>query len=460
MQEKVRISFIAGATILAGLSTTRCNSAPETTNVVEDGSVETIQQDGNLIVLTLEGPTTFSATTEGAIGYEADLVQAFADDLGVTPRFIQMDSIEEIADAMEDGRAHLAAANLTITDTRKERLSFGPAYRNVEESVVCHQSGPAPKTVEALSKVSLSVVEGSTYAETLEGLSANYPSLSFETEIAGSALPLLRDVAEQRLDCTIADSHLAEYARRLYPDLVVPMTVSEARPLGWVYNSEITGMDQALAGWFMEAHASGYLEELDEHWFGHLDEFDYVEVLRFVERVEERLPLYRTYFEAAAEEKPFDWLLLAAQAYQESHWDPDAVSPTGVRGIMMLTRPTAKEVGIQDRTDPAQSVDGGARYLARLYNRLPDAIQGEERLWFALAAYNVGMGHVYDARTLARRQGLDPNNWRNIERMLPLLTRPKYYNSVKYGYARGYEPVRYVERIRDYYNMLRANVPV
>jgi len=460
MQEKVRISFIAGATILAGLSTTRCNSAPETTNVVEDGSVETIQQDGNLIVLTLEGPTTFSATTEGAIGYEADLVQAFADDLGVTPRFIQMDSIDEILDAMDDGRAHLAAANLTITDTRQARLAFGPAYRNVTESVVCHQDGPAPQDLEALTEVNLTVVEGSSYAETLSAHAEDYPALTFDTQIAGSALPMLRDVAEKRLDCTVADSHLAEYARRLYPDLVIPMSLTEPRPLGWVYNPEIAGMDQALAGWFMEAHANGYLEELDEHWFGHLDDFDYVEVLRFVERVEDRLPRYRTYFEAAAEEKPFDWILLAAQSYQESHWDPQAVSPTGVRGIMMLTRVTAREVGIENRLDPAQSVDGGARYLERLYDRLPDAIEGEDRLWFALAAYNVGMGHIYDARTLARRQGLNPNEWDNIERMLPLLTRPKYYNSVNHGYARGYEPVRYVERIRDYYNMLRANIPV
>lgn len=460
MSEEVRKGLIAGATILAGLCTTQCNSKPATTTAITTASVESIKEDGNLIVLTLEGPTTFSATTRGAIGYESELVTAFADDLGVTPRFIQMDSIDEMLVAMEDGRAHLAAANLTMTDTRTERLSFGPAYKNVEESVVCHQKGPAPTTMKGLQEVNLTVLRGSSYVDTLEHLSATHPGLEWETAIGGSALPMLRDVAEQRLDCTVADSHLAEYARRLYPDLVIPMSLTEARPLGWVYNQNVTGMDQALAAWFMDAHAGGFLEELDEHWFGHLDDFDYVEVLRFVERVDERLPRYRTYFEAAAAETEFDWHLLAAQAYQESHWDPQAVSPTGVRGIMMLTQPTAREVGVKNRMDPEQSVEGGARYLQRLYNRLPDGIEGQDRLWFALAAYNVGMGHVYDARTLARRQGLDPNSWQNIERMLPLLTRPKYYKSVKHGYARGYEPVRYVERIRDYYNMLRANVPI
>jgi membrane-bound lytic murein transglycosylase F len=371
-----------------------------------------------------------------------------------------MDSIDEMLDAMEDGRAHLAAANLTITDSRIERLSFGPAYKNVEESVVCHQKGPAPKSIAGLNDVRLTVLEGSSYIASLEALKADNPEVQWNTQIGGSALPMLRDVAEQRVDCTVADSHLAEYARRLYPDLIIPMSLTETRPLGWVYNDDITGMDQALAGWFMEAHASGYLEELDESWFGHLDEFDYIEVLRFVERVDERLPRYRNFFEAAADKTQFDWHLLAAQAYQESHWDPDAVSPTGVRGIMMLTRPTAKEVGVSDRTDPQQSVDGGARYLQQLYTRLPDEIGGKDRLWFALAAYNVGMGHIYDARALARRQGLNPDVWTNMERMLPLLTRPKYYKTVKHGYARGYEPVRYVERIRDYYNMLRANVPV
>jgi membrane-bound lytic murein transglycosylase F len=127
---------------------------------------------------------------------------------------------------------------------------------------------------------------------------------------------------------------------------------------------------------------------------------------------------------------------------------------------MMLTLPTAEELGVEDRTDPAQSVEGGAKYLRRLYDRIPDGVQGEDRLWFALAAYNVGMGHIYDARRIAERKGLDKNRWDDLRTVLPLLSRPEYYSTVKHGYARGHEPVRYVRKIRDYYRMLRSNEPV
>ncbi len=460
MKNNARIGFAAGAAILAGLGLTKCQPAADNRVVTGTTTFDSIQNDGDLIVLTLNGPTTYLESGDGAIGYEVDLIEKFAEEMGLNARFVAVDSVDEMMDGIEDGYAHLGAAGLTITDLRATRVTFGPAYKNVEESVVCHKDGPAPTDLEALSKVRLTVLAGSSYVETLRRLREDHAGLKWQAHPASSAMPMIEMVAHQKTDCTIADSHLAEYARRLYPDLVLPMSVSADQPLGWIYNQKIDGMDTALSAWFAAQHESGYLEALDERWFGHLDEFDYVEVLRFVERVEDRLPQFRDYFEAAAAETTFDWHLLAAQAYQESHWDPEAESTTGVRGLMMLTLPTAEELGVDDRSDPAQSVDGGARYLQRLYDRLPDGIQGEDRLWFALAAYNVGMGHIYDARKLAERQGLDKNQWRDIERVLPLLSRSKYYETVRHGYARGHEPVRYVEKVRDYYNMLRANVPV
>lgn len=460
MTNRARIGFAAGAAIIAGLGLTKCQPASDNRVVTEETTFESIQNDGDLIVLTLDGPTTHLDSGDGPTGYEVDLIKAFADETGLTARFVTVDNVDDMIDGIEAGYAHIGAAGLTITDLRAQRIKFGPAYKNVEESVVCHQDGPAPTDLEELVDVKLTVLAGSSYVETLEHIREDHAGLKWQARPASSAMPMIEMVAAGKTDCTIADSHLAEYARRMHPDLVLPMTISADQPLGWIYNRKIDGMDTALSTWFAEQHENGYLEALDERWFGHLDEFDYVEVLRFVERVDERLPAFRGYFEAAAAETTFDWHLLAAQAYQESHWDPDAQSTTGVRGLMMLTLPTAEELGVDDRTDPAQSVDGGARYLQRLYDRLPDAIEGEDRLWFALAAYNVGMGHIYDARRLAERQGLDKNNWRHIERVLPLLSRSKYYSTVKHGYARGHEPVRYVEKIRDYYNMLRANVPV
>ncbi|MEQ9314325.1 MAG: transporter substrate-binding domain-containing protein, partial [Henriciella sp.] len=352
MKTNVRLGVLAGAIILSGLTLTQCQSGNDAAIVTDSTTIESIREGGELVVLTLEGPTTYTRFGSDAEGYEIDIIDAFAESIGVKPRYVVMKDVDALVTAIERGRGHIGAAGLTITDRRAERIKYGPAYKNTEESVVCHQKGPAPVNFDELTDVNLTVLAGSSYVETLQHLNEDYSGLQWATRRAGSAMPMLQAVALRRVECTVADSHLAEYARRLYPDLIIPKNISEDRPLGWIYNEKIAGMDQMLEGWFMEAHASGYLEELDERWFGHLDEFDYVEVLRFVERVDQRLPEFRTYFEAAAESTEFDWHLLAAQAYQESHWDPDAKSPTGVRGLMMLTLATARELGIDDRTDP------------------------------------------------------------------------------------------------------------
>ena len=171
-----------------------------------------------------------------------------------------------------------------------------------------------------------------------------------------------------------------------------------------------------------------------------------------------RLPRLEALFKKYAAKHDIPWTLLAAQSYQESHWNRRAKSPTGVRGIMMLTLTTAKEMGVESRLDVEQSIMGGAKYLSRLEKRIPDSVEGEDRWWYALAAYNVGMGHLHDARALARDLDLDPDSWLELKGVLPLLSQKKYYKNLKYGYARGAEPVTYVRQIRNYQNIMRAQI--
>jgi membrane-bound lytic murein transglycosylase F len=154
-----------------------------------------------------------------------------------------------------------------------------------------------------------------------------------------------------------------------------------------------------------------------------------------------------------------DWRLIAAISYQESHWRPRAKSPTGVRGMMMLTQPTAKEVGVTNRLDAQQSLEGGAHYFLKLHQRLPEEIQEPDRTWFTLAAYNVGWGHLEDAREITHFQGGDANRWVDVKERLPLLERKEWYKYTKHGYARGNEPVTYVQRIRHYYEVLAWRFP-
>ncbi len=422
----------------------------------EPDTLALIRERGELIVLTLPGPTSYEDGSDGPEGYEVDLARAFADSLGVAVRFETADSIPRLLGALENGEGHIAAAGLTQTAERAARLAFAPAYKSVTEQLVCRRGGPTPTRRHSLPGTDILVLEGSSYEETLRSLQAGLPDLGWRTQPAGSAMPLLDAVEGGDADCTVADSHLADFARRRHPELVVAQNLTGEQPLAWAVDPRVDGLPDALTSWFAEAHANGLLEALDETWFGQYGDYDYVDIARFVRRVDDRLPRYRRIFETVAEDLPFDWELLAAQAYQESHWDPDAVSATGVRGLMMLTLSTAERVGIEDRTDPRQSIRGGAAYLDDLYARVPDGVTGEDRLWFALAAYNVGMGHMYDARRLAERLGRDKNSWDDLAETLPLLSDPQYYPTLRYGYARGHEPVRYVAKIREYRAMLAA----
>ncbi len=442
-----------GISIAVALGLAACGE-PEP-QVDPEAALSTALEEGRLIVLTAEGPTSHFIADDGTVsGYEVDLARAFAQSQGLEVEFDVRRDLQAVLDAVAAGEGHIAAAGITITEARAAEFIFGPAYKTVTEQVVCRRAGSRVTEVADLAEVSLSVVAGSSYAETLEGLTEEVPELEYNAVEAPSAMPLLERVQNERLDCTVADSNLIAHARLQYPELLTPLTLSEERSHGWVIAPQATQLSEPLQAWFGEIHDNGELAELDERWYGFTQRFDYVDVARFVRRVDERLPRLRRHFQNAAIDTGIDWRWLAAQAYQESHWDPDAVSATGVRGVMMLTLPTAREVGVEDRTDPAQSIEGGAIYLRRLFDRMPEGVDGEDQLFKSFAAYNVGMGHMYDARRLAAREGLDPNEWPSLRRTLPLLTEPEYYSTVRYGYARGHEPVQYVRNIRRYRALL------
>jgi membrane-bound lytic murein transglycosylase F len=196
------------------------------------------------------------------------------------------------------------------------------------------------------------------------------------------------------------------------------------------------------------------LAQLVDRYYGPASRSNFINLTVFRARAHDRLPNYQQLLEDAGAKYELDWRLLAALAYQESYWNPSSVSYTGVQGFMMLTRETAAELGIDDRLDVAASIDGGARYLRELLDRLPPRTGLPDRLWFALAAYNTGLYHLEDARIITQEQGGDPDKWTDVRKRLPLLAEPKWYTRAKYGYARGDEPVRFVSRVRAYYDVL------
>lgn len=414
-----------------------------------------IQEQGRLVVLTRNAPTTYYLDQNGLpVGPEYELAEAFGKHLGIKPEYVVLGSIKEILSALDEGRGDIVAAGITATGERRKRVDFGPGYRDVTQQVVCAPGVKLPKNVTQLVGKDISIIAHSSYEESLTVLRRQHPQLSWTAVENAGTEQLLQEVAEKKFDCTVADSNIVDINRRYHPELRLAFNLTKPQQLAWVLPQKRPALKIAIKKWQAEFAKRGGLSELNHRYYAHIRKFDYVEHSTFIKRLDSRFPKYRQWFEQAANRQSFVMSTLAAQGYQESHWNPNAVSPTGVRGLMMLTEVTAKSVGVNDRTNPRQSIMGGAKYLREMHRRQKDATLEPDRTWLALAAYNVGLGHLRDAQTLVRRAGGNPHKWAEVKKKLPLLTQKKYYSTVKYGYARGNEPVQYVRNIRDYQDVL------
>jgi membrane-bound lytic murein transglycosylase F len=426
-------------------------------------ALERVETSGVLRVVTRNAPTMFFYDRhDEAAGPEVDLIRDFASRLGVAASFDVRHSVAEVLAAVESGEADLAAAGLNPTITRSGQFLFGPEYQRVSAQVVCHRDGASPETLRELAdeEVSLEIVADSSYGESLRLHRPGIPHLEWtEVDELGTEL-LLERVWNREVDCTVADSNIVAVNRRFYPELEIAFDLDDPEPLVWILEPEAQDLQQAVEEWLAAYRESGGLADWDEKFYGPVEEFDYVDLSTFHRRLDDRYPKYRAMFVESAERHGVPWTLLSAQSYQESHWNPRAKSPTGVRGIMMLTQPTAKSVGVTNRLEPKQNIEGGAKYLAHMESRIDPVIPEPDRIYLALAAYNVGMGHLQDAQTLALRLEKDPHSWVDLKEVLPLLKQKKYYSTVRYGYARGSEPVIYVERIRNYTDILEQRLEI
>jgi len=446
-----KFACFAGVLLLLASCTQTSNEEQQPTR-----SLKQIQQSGKLIVLTRNAPTSLYVDRDGKqSGPEYDMVESFAASMNLEVEYQTRTSIQEIIDGVENAEADLAAAGLTITDQRQKKFRFGPAYQDVTQQIVCRRDNVQPESIADLVGLNIVVIAGSSYVEQLESLRLEHPGLAWTETATEDTEQLLYSVWRRKIDCTVADSNIVDINRRYYPELIAPLNIHQSESLGWMMSGERGDLQSAIESWFEPYQQSGELESLQERYYGFFEVFDYVDTRKFITRIRKRFPKYQQYFKEAAAKYDLPYLLLSAQAYQESHWRANARSPTGVRGIMMLTLETARAMGVKSRLDPRQSIFGGARYMSSLIKkRFSDEVVEPDRTWLALAAYNIGRGHLHDAQTLAREQGLNPYLWGDVKQVLPLLSDKNYYSKLKYGYARGNEPVRYVQRIREYQHIL------
>ena len=418
-------------------------------------ALQSIQDAGVLHVLTRNAPTTYYVGPHGPEGLEYDLVKAFARYLGVALKISKEDNLKNMLDRVHDGAVDLAAAGLTITAEREKLVRFTESYQEITQQMVYNRSIPRPKTIDDIDDGMMEVVANSSHVEKLKQLKKKHPNLSWDENIEAGSGELLNLVAERVIDYTVADSNEVILTRRFHPQLRIAFNISTPQKLAWAFPKKGDDSLYIAANKFIkEFRKSGELAALIKRNYGHARKYNYAGTPTYLGHIRYRLPRYQEMFEHAGEVNDIDWQLIAAVAYQESLWNPRAISPTGVKGIMMLTKLTAKDLGIEKRTDPAQSIKGGAQYIRELSAKFSDKLDKKDRLWFTLASYNVGYGHVKDARLLTKRGGGNPDKWLDVKERLPLLSQKRWYKKTRYGYARGHEPVHYVENIRSYYDIL------
>jgi membrane-bound lytic murein transglycosylase F len=418
--------------------------------------VPPVASSGVLLVLTTNSSTTRYIDSSGRYaGLEYDLVELFAQELGVKVRYLDRQPLNQILPALRHNAAHLAAAGLAITSERLDDFEFGPAYQMVQPVIAYNTDNPAPRALKDVVGKRIEVVRGSSGVEQLHQLRKRFPKLRWKEVPEGDSEGLLSRLSEGKTDLVVTESHSLDVVRNFYPNLARAFPIGDPEPLAWVFpkTGDPLVMNRARE-FFLRVINDGTLRRLMERYYGHVHRLDQLDIANFLGRMRTVLPRYRTMFKRAQEATGIDWRLLAALGFQESHWEPAAVSPTGVRGLMMLTNATADRMGVTNRLDPRQAIDAGARYLMELKETLPTRIQEPDRTWLALAAYNIGYGHLEDARRLAQRLGLNPDLWVDIKRVLPLLSRYEYYSTLKYGFCRGGEALVLAENTRNYYDIL------
>ncbi|MCP4722723.1 MAG: membrane-bound lytic murein transglycosylase MltF, partial [Desulfobacteraceae bacterium] len=418
------------------------------------GTIERIRSTGKLRLITANALNTYYYYEGKPTGFEYDLAMEFAKYLNVeldivTPGWNNMFTY------LDQGKGDFIAAGLAITKKRIEDAAFSIPYMTIQQRIVHHNLVFGPKNIEDLMYRTFHVRRGTSYHSRLEKIKASGIDFNYILHDNIPTEQLIAMVNKREIKFTIADSNIALLSQRYYPDIRIGIPIQEKESLAWAVRKNDADMIVEINRFLLHANENGILRNITDKYYENTQDFDIYELKKFHKRIETRLPKYKKVIEEESKKYDFDWRLVAAVVYQESHFNPNAKSFTNVRGLMQVTHATAKEMGITNRLNPDQSIRAGIKYLDKMYQRFSHIEDDYQRMLFSLASYNIGYGHVLDALKIAEKKGLDPNTWYTLKTCLPLLSKSRYFKTTKYGYARGWEPVQYVERVLTYFDILK-----
>jgi membrane-bound lytic murein transglycosylase F len=417
-------------------------------------TLQKIQKAGVITVATRNTPDCYYLYRDQPMGFEYELAQAFAEYLGVRLQVRVYDQWADMVTALRNGSAAFIAASMPITPKRQAQVAFSDGYMQVDQHIITHRKNSGIKAAADLSGKTIDVRKGTVYQQRLIELKNQGIDLAIRLHDDLPVEELIQKVADGEIDFTIANSNIISINRRNFPGAVSTVSINDDMQLAWAVYPKSKKLLHQINAFFSMINQNGKFDEIYSKYYGDIEDFDYVDLEAFHSRVKDNLSRYSPFIKAAADKHGFDWRLIAAQIYQESHLNPWAKSQAGASGLMQILPSTAKDLGVADLFDPIQNINAGVKHLKDLYDHF-DQAQGEDRLLIALAAYNVGQGHIADARELAKKRGLDPEKWESLSKTLPLLQYRKYYMNTQYGFCRGLEPIRYIKQILIYYNVLK-----
>jgi len=410
-----------------------------------------IKAEGVLRVITSNNPASYFLWRGELMGFDYDLIRHFAKQHGLRVRMVVRNSASEMFQALEEGAGDVIAASMTVTEERKQAgWHFSKRYLEVHEQIIGRADEAPFESVNELDGRTVTVAADSAFVDSLERLRASGIDLSLRRLEGVTSEMLIQQVADGDADLTMVDSHLAALESTYRDDIQPLWTLEGERHIAWGLRANQPALKKQLDGYIGRNYKGLFYNVTFNRYFTEPKTIRLHEEYR-VEAGKQISP-YDDLIKEYALKYGFDWRLVVSQMYQESKFNPDARSFAGAQGLMQVMPRTARQFGFSDPHDPEQGIAAGMAYLQWLEDRFPQRLELAQKLYFGLAAYNAGSGHVEDARRLAQRLGKDPDRWfDNVESAMLLLSRPQYARQARFGYVRGSEPVKYVREIRNRY---------
>ena len=423
------------------------------------------QQRHEIVVAVRPGPASWFPGPDGSpTGFDHDLLTRFAREQNLPLRVVIVESAAALLAQVAAGKVHIGAGGLFQGAPAKDdgarsgdalpQVLWSAGTHAVEPVLIYNRDGFKPKSFVDLEGATVAYPEGTGLEAQLAAARLAHPEVAWKAVDVPSSDALIAQVADGTINYAVVPSNDAAVAHNIYLDFAVAFPAGPRRLLAWAVAPGQKALRDAIDTFLNRLRGDRTLARYAERYFAPVQRVHRIDGEVFRERIRSVLPQYRRDFEGAQGATGIDWRLLAAVAYQESQWDPFATSETGVRGLMQLTEETARQLRVADRLDAKASIGAAGRYLRELKAKLPERIGEPDRTWLALAAFNIGIAHLEDARILAQKQKLNPDLWSDVRKTLPLLAQPEYYADAKYGYARGGMPVAFVDRVRAYYDIL------